>query len=92
MPVWLIVEEETRIAGEGAPRRQLTVLDRLTRNRTRTEALAELDKRARRHRPDSLKGVPYTVARDADGTFWYLPKSGKPHSSCALRLMEEIRR
>ncbi|MEW1639098.1 hypothetical protein AB0469_34220 [Streptomyces sp. NPDC093801] len=92
MPIWLIVEEEARTVGEGAPSRRFTVLDRLTRNRTRTEALAELDKKARRHHPQSLKGVPCTVARDADGTFWYLPKSAKPHLPCALRLMEEIRR
>ncbi|KIF05302.1 hypothetical protein PL81_13940 [Streptomyces sp. RSD-27] len=90
MPVWLIVEEETGTTGEGGPRRQFTVLERLTRSRTRTEALAELDKKARRYRPASLKGISCTVARDADGTFWYLPKSAKPHPPCALRLMEEI--
>ncbi|MFJ8162176.1 hypothetical protein ACIRBY_14755 [Streptomyces sp. NPDC096136] len=60
--------------------------DRLTGNRTRAEALAELDERARRHHPSSLKGVQCTVARDADGTFWYLPKPGKTPRRLFVRL------
>ncbi|MER7468201.1 hypothetical protein [Streptomyces sp. NPDC097981] len=91
MPVWLIVEEETLTADDAASRRQIKVVRRLNGNRTRDEALVELGKLAKSHRPDSLKGTSYIVGRDGDGSFWFLPRSGKAHAPCTLRLMEEIR-
>lgn len=91
MPIWLFVEDGTLTTDAGA-RRETKILRRLNGDRTRNEALVELAKLARSHRPDSLKGTSYTVARDEDGSFWFLPRPGTPHTARTLRLMEEIRR
>ncbi|MFJ1561296.1 hypothetical protein [Streptomyces mirabilis] len=59
-------------------------------NKTREEALVELYKVAKSYVPDSLKGTSRVVGRDSDGSFWALPKDGKSHASCNIRLIEQI--
>ncbi|MFB8027292.1 MULTISPECIES: hypothetical protein [unclassified Streptomyces] len=59
-------------------------------NKTREEALVELYKVAKSHVPDALKSTSRTVGRDSDGSFWVLPKNGKGHGSCNIRLIEQI--
>ncbi|MDN0199905.1 hypothetical protein [Streptomyces sp. S.PNR 29] len=88
MTTWLITAEETVTADGAAPHRQIKVIR--TVNKTREEALVELHKAAKSHVPDSLKGTSRVVGRDSDGSFWILPKNGKGHASCTIRLIEQI--
>jgi hypothetical protein len=91
MSTWLIIEEETVTADGSSSHRQIKVVRQVSGNKTREEALVELNKVARGHTPDSLKGTSTVVGRDSDGSFWVLPKNGKGHASCNLRLIEQIR-
>ncbi|MDI1453629.1 hypothetical protein NHG22_07340 [Streptomyces sp. ATE26] len=91
MSTWLIIAEETVTANGSASHRQVKVVRPVSGNKTREEALVELHKVAKSHTPDSLKGTSTVVGRDSDGSFWVLPKSGKGHASCNLRLIEQIR-
>ncbi|MEU1671861.1 hypothetical protein ABZ752_07505 [Streptomyces roseifaciens] len=86
MPKWLVMEE-TVIAEGAAPHQR--VLRSLSGNKTRDQALEELRKVAKRHRPDCLKKTQCVVGQDSDGSFWILPKNGKGHARCNLRLIEQ---
>ncbi|MFF4837292.1 hypothetical protein [Streptomyces sp. NPDC001315] len=90
MPTWLIIADETVTADGEAPLRQIKVIKPVPGNKSREEALVELYKTAKNHVPDSLKGTPRVVGRDIDGSFWVIPKNGKGHASCNIRLIEQI--
>jgi hypothetical protein len=90
MSTWLIIEEETVTADGLASHRQVKART-VSGNKTREEALVELHKAARNYDSDSLKRGSTVVGRDSDGSFWVLPKNGKGHASCNLRLIEQIR-
>ncbi|MEV6840382.1 hypothetical protein AB0N17_38810 [Streptomyces sp. NPDC051133] len=89
MSAWLIIEEETVTADGPASHRQVKA--RTANGKTREEALVELYRAARNYNSDSLKRGTTVVGRDSDGSFWVLPKNGKSHASCNLRLIEQIR-
>ncbi|WP_327281359.1 MULTISPECIES: hypothetical protein [unclassified Streptomyces] len=93
MSTWLILMEETVTTDGSATTRQVTTVRPLSGNRTREEALVELFKAARSHVPDSLRSTARMAWRDADGSFWILPRNanGKVHASCNIRLVEQIR-
>ncbi|GAA0325362.1 hypothetical protein GCM10010302_75590 [Streptomyces polychromogenes] len=91
MSTWLIISEETGTADGAASHRQVKVIRTLNGNKTREQALVELRNVAKRHVPDSLKTTSTVVGRDSDGSFWVLPKNGKGHASCNVRLIEQIR-
>ncbi|MGW7102487.1 hypothetical protein [Streptomyces sp. NPDC054838] len=88
MSTWLIIADET--ADKEVLLRQTRVIRPVPGNKSREEALAELYKVAKSYVPDSLAGVPRLVGRDADGSFWVLPKNGKGLASCNIRLIEQI--
>ncbi|WP_158726318.1 hypothetical protein [Streptomyces sp. NRRL S-1831] len=91
MSTWLIIAEEL-VTVDGAPsHRQVRVVRPLNGNKTREEALVELHKEAKNYTSDSLKRASTVVGRDSDGSFWVLPKNGNGHTSCNLRLIEQIR-
>ncbi|MET9830042.1 hypothetical protein ABZ078_12120 [Streptomyces sp. NPDC006385] len=91
MTTWLIIAEETVAADGSAAHRQVKVVRPVNGKKTREEALVELHKVARSHTPDALKGISTVVGRDSDGSYWVLPKNGKGHAACNLRLIEQIR-
>ncbi len=91
MSTWLIIAEETVTADGSASHRQVKVIRPVSGNKTQEEALVELHKEARNFASDLLKRGSTVVGRDSDGSFWVLPKNGRGHASCNLRLIEQIR-
>ncbi|GGT26338.1 hypothetical protein GCM10014713_19310 [Streptomyces purpureus] len=91
MSTWLIISEETGTADAEGSHRRVKVVRTLHGNKTREQALVELRRVAKNHVPDSLRSTSILVGRDSDGSFWVLPKNGRGHASCNLRLIEQIR-
>ncbi|MEH0407371.1 hypothetical protein ACIRVI_00005 [[Kitasatospora] papulosa] len=90
MPTWLIIAEESVTTDGASPQRSIEIIRTVIGGKSREEALTELYKAAKSHVPDSLKGTSRVVGRDGDGSFWVLPKNGTGHTSCNIRLIEQI--
>ncbi|MFD7068370.1 hypothetical protein ACFV97_14220 [Streptomyces sp. NPDC059913] len=90
MPTWLIIAEESVTTDAASPQRRIEIIRTVIGGKSREEALAELYKAAKSHVPDFLKGTSRVVGRDGDGSFWVLPKNGKGHASCHIRLIEQV--
>lgn len=84
MANYLVVVEETI----GAAGTQVTLLRELG-NRDPGEARKRLLEEAKKYRPAGWEKPPF-VCREGSDAFWLVPRGGKRHGHCVIRLRESL--